>query len=140
MRETQKIKEAMGQTFVGDIGFSGKELAEIYEFAGNIIRSKKHLAIEDDEIIFVAMVNAIKDWKSDEETFWECIYKTLIGDGSRPYNTLIGVIDRLGRREKFYIYPKDRSGIMPHYWHTHLLHVALRKHFLNYVGGWLRML
>lgn len=100
MRETQKIKEAMGQTFVGDIGFSGKELAEIYEFAGNIIRSKKHLAIEDDEIIFVAMVNAIKDWKSDEETFWECIYKTLIGDGSRPYNTLTGVIDRLGAQGK----------------------------------------
>lgn len=64
---------------------SFQETLTLYDFVGNLLRSydsrSGNLPQRFDELIFIAMVNATKTWKTDEDTFWECIYKKLIGTG-----------------------------------------------------------
>ena len=102
-----KISEAMNETFVGNYVFSDEELARIYDFTGCLLRNYdggwgNSISQGYDQLVFVAMVNAVKTWKSDEDTVWDCIYKKLIGSyGSQKiYTYLTGVIDRLGKRGK----------------------------------------
>ena len=115
-----KISEAMNETFVGNYVFSDEELAQIYEFAGERLRNYNCGLIGYDQLIFVAMVNAVKTWRSDEDTFWDCIYKKLIGSyGSQKiYTYLTGVIDRLGKRGKIMYL----SGCTKRYYATILAH------------------
>lgn len=102
-----KISEAMNETFVGNYVFSDEELARIYDFTGYLLCNYdcgrgNSIPQRYDQLIFVAMVNSVKTWKSDENTFWNCIYKKLIGtNGSHKiYTYLTGVIDRLGKHSK----------------------------------------
>ena len=74
-----KISEAMNETFVGNYVFSEEELAQIYEFAGEQLRNYSGSLMGYDQLMFVAMVNAVKTWKSDEDRFWDCIGRKLIG-------------------------------------------------------------
>ena len=120
-----KIREAMNETFVGNYLFSDEELARVYEFTGRLLRSydgnRGNIILPKyDELVFVAMVNAVKTWKSDEDTFWDCIYKKLIGSyGSQKiYTYLTSVIDRLGKSDKI-IY---LSGCAKRYYATILAH------------------
>lgn len=120
-----KISEAMNATFVGNYVFSDEELARIYDFTGCLLRNYdgswgNSIWQGYDELVFVAMVNAVKTWKSDEDTFWDCIYKKLIGSyGSQKiYTYLTGVIDRLGKRGKIMYL----SGCTKRYYATILAH------------------
>lgn len=120
-----KISEAMNETFVGNYVFSDEELARIYDFTGCLLRNYdggwgNSISQGYDQLVFVAMVNAVKTWKSDEDTFWDCIYKKLIGSyGSQKiYTYLTGVIDRLGKRGKIMYL----SGCTKRYYATILAH------------------
>ena len=120
-----KISEAMNETFVGNYVFSDEELARVYDFTGCLLRNYdggwgNTISQEYDQLVFVAMVNAVKTWKSDEDTFWDCIYKKLIGSyGSQKiYTYLTGVIDRLGRHGKIMYL----SGCTKRYYATILAH------------------
>lgn len=120
-----KIGEAMKETFVGNYVFSDEELARVYDFTGCLLRNYDSgwgniISQGYDELVFVAIVNAVKTWKSDEDTFWDCIYKKLIGSyGSQKiYTYLTGVIDRLGKRGKIMYL----SGCTKRYYATILAH------------------
>ena len=120
-----KISEAMNETFVGNYVFSDEELARIYNFTSCLLRNYdsgygNSISQGYDQLIFVAMVNAVKTWKSDEDTFWDCIYKKLIGkEGSQKlYLYLTGIIDRLGRHKKIMYL----SGCTKRYYATILAH------------------
>lgn len=120
-----KISEAMNETFVGNYVFSDEELARVYDFTGYLLRNYdggwgNSISQGYDQLVFVAMVNAVKTWKSDEDTFWDCIYKKLIGSyGSQKiYTYLTGVIDRLGRHGKIMYL----SGCTKRYYATILAH------------------
>lgn len=120
-----KISEAMKETFVGNYVFSDEELARIYDFTGCLLRNYdggwgNTISQGYDQLVFVAMVNAVKTWRSDEDTFWYCIYKKLIGSyGSQKiYTYLTGVIDRLGRHGKIMYL----SGCTKRYYATILAH------------------
>jgi len=119
-----KISEAMNETFVGNYVFSDEELAQIYEFAGEQLRNYSGSLMGYDQLMFVAMVNAIKTWKSDEDRFWDCIGRKLIGVDNfiriypQLYNYLTGVIERLGIQKKI-IY---LSGCAKRYYATILAH------------------
>ncbi len=120
-----KISEAMNETFVGNYVFSDEELARVYDFTGCLLRNYdggwgNSISQGYDELVFVAMVNAVKTWKSEEDTFWDCIYKKLIGSyGSQKiYTYLTSVIDRLGKRGKIMYL----SGCTKRYYATILAH------------------
>lgn len=120
-----KISEAMDKTFVGDYVFSNEELARIYDFTSCLLRNYdsgygNSISQRYDQLVFVAMINAVKTWKSDEDTFWDCIYKKLIGKkGSQKlYLYLTGIIDRLGRYKKIMYL----SGCTKRYYATILAH------------------
>ena len=120
-----KIGEAMKETFVGNYVFSDEELSRVYDFTGCLLRNYDGgwgniISQGYDELVFVAMVNAVKTWKSDEDTFWDCIYKKLIGSyGSQKiYTYLTGVIDRLGKHGKIMYL----SGCTKRYYATILAH------------------
>lgn len=120
-----KISEAIKETFVGNYVFSEDELAGVYDFVGGLLRNYdtargSSISSEYDAIIFIAMVNAVKSWKSDEDTFWDCIYKKLMGtQGSQKvYLYFTGVIDRLGNSGKILYL----SGCTKRYYATVLAH------------------
>ncbi|MCH5323868.1 MAG: hypothetical protein J1E39_01520 [Eubacterium sp.] len=121
----QKVSEAIQEDFVGNCVFSDDELAIMYDFTGNLLRNYdsgwgNSISQGYDQLVFVAMVNAVKTWKSDEDTFWDCIYKKLIGtSGSQKiYIYLTSVIERLGKNGKI-IY---LSGCTKRYYATILAH------------------
>lgn len=98
-----KINAAINEDFVGNYVFSDMELTQIYDFTGRLLRNYdgaygNTIPPRYDQLIFVAMVNAAKAWKSDKDTFWDCICKKLIGTaGSQKiYNYLTDVICKLG--------------------------------------------
>ncbi len=122
----KKITEAMTCKFVGDYCFSDGELSEIYSRAGKSLREYEFgyidkISVFDYETIFVAMVNSVKNWSSDEDTFWTHIAKTLVGTekcSAKTYNVLTGAIDSLGTKNKI-IY---LNGERKRYYATILAH------------------
>lgn len=121
----QKVALAMKEEFVGNYVFSDDELSEIYDFTGKLLRNYdcgwgNSVSQINDPLVFVAMVNAVKTWKSDEDTFWDCIYKKLIGTaGSQKiYLYLTSVIERLGKAGRIMYL----SGCTKRYYATILAH------------------
>lgn len=120
-----KANEALNENFVGNYCFSDIELEDIYNNTNKLLRDYEcsrgnSVSEEYDELVFVAMVNAAKTWVSDEDTFWNSIYKKLIGScGSQKiYTYLTGVIDRLGKNGKIMYL----SGCTKRYYATILAH------------------
>ena len=113
----QKIARAMEQEFVGNFVFSDEEISQMFEFAGTVLRNYdtgfgNSISQSYDEWLFVAMVNAIKTWNSDESSFWECIFKKLLGysNSQKIYLHLTKVIERLGSAKKiFYVVPRREA-------------------------------
>lgn len=121
----QKVALAMQEDFVGNHMFSDDELSKIYDFTGKLLRSYEcgwgnSISQSNDPLVFVAMVNAVKTWKSDEDTFWDCIYKKLIGTvgSQKVYVYLTSVIERLGKAGKIMYL----SGCTKRYYATILAH------------------
>jgi len=100
----KKVSQAIKQPLVGETIFSEEESTSLYSYVGGILReyiygASTRISSLNDEIIFVAMVNAVKEWASDESTFWSRITKILIGTTDCPqklYKALTEIIDRLG--------------------------------------------
>lgn len=120
-----KVTDAMAEDFIGNYVFLVEDLEKIYDFTRNFLRryDKKwinKIPTEYDELVFVAMVNAIKEWSANEDTFWEHIYKKLIGTSAsqKIYSYLTNVIERLGNNKKI-IY---LSGCTKRYYATILMH------------------
>lgn len=79
-----KVNEALKEFFVGNYCFSDIELEDIYNHTNKLLRDYEcsrgnSVSEKYDELVFVAMVNAAKVWKTDEDRFWDCIYKKLSG-------------------------------------------------------------
>lgn len=104
---TKKIDEAMKCRFVGDVIFTDDELAKMYAYANSLLRSYDYgytssLLPLEDNLLFVAMVNATKSWRADEDRFWTCIAKVLLGTedcSQKVYDYLTKLIARLGKRK-----------------------------------------
>ena len=106
-----KIAKAIEQDYVGNFVFSEEELTELYSCVGKILReylygSSSRISLLHDEIVFVAMVNASKNYSKEtgEKRFWKFLSKQLIGIDSdcpqRLYKALTEIIDRLGSTGK----------------------------------------
>lgn len=106
-----KISTAMANTFVGNFIFLQDELTVLYDDIGYKLRS---LATErgnvlsqvDYDELFVALVNLAKEWDSDENAFFEYIYKKLLGTSmptGKVYNQIILAINNLARRNKIFL-------------------------------------
>lgn len=102
----KKIDEAIKCLFVGDIIFTEDELAKIYAKANSLLRNydygyTSYISFLEDNLLFVAMVNATKVWHADEDRFWTCIARTLLGTeecSQKVYHYLTDLIARLGRK------------------------------------------
>lgn len=106
-----KISTAMSNAFVGNFIFSQDELTVLYDDIGYKLRS---LATErgnvlsqvDYDELFVVLVNLAKEWDSDENAFFEYIYKKLLGTSiptGKVYNQIILAINNLARRNKIFL-------------------------------------
>lgn len=105
MEETlkQKVLRALKRPLVGDYVFSEVELNELYRELGNILRRLEEtkgcsLGKSYDEIVFVALVNACKEWNSDDDTFFGYIFKKFLGSNefhAKSYKYIQDVIDRV---------------------------------------------
>ena len=102
----KKIDEAMKCQFVGEVIFTEDELAKIYARANSVLRSydfghSSYVSSIEENLLFVAMVNATKVWHADEDRFWTCISRTLLGTeecSQKVYHYLTELIARLGKR------------------------------------------
>lgn len=120
-----QINEAMKETFVGNYVFSDEALSRIYDFSGNMLRTIDNdwgntIPQGYDQLVFVAMVNAAKNWNADENSFWDYICKRLIGsdNSQKIYTYLTGVINRLGKHGQIMFL----SGCKKRYYATVLAH------------------
>lgn len=103
----KKIDEAIKCQFVGDVIFTEDELAKIYAKANSLLRNfdygfLSNISTAEDNLLFLAMVNATKLWNADEDRFWTCIARTLLGTeecSQKVYHYLTDLIARLGRRK-----------------------------------------
>lgn len=105
-----KIREALSQPFVGDFFFSPDDLEEIYlETSIKLDCVSKErgatLSALDYDMVFVALVNLIKEWLPDSDTFWEYIFKKLGIDSyqQKIYSQVTNVVDRLAIKNKIFI-------------------------------------
>ena len=102
----KKIDEALKCQFVGEVIFTEDELAKIYARANSLLRNYDYgyascISSLEDNLLFVAMVNATKVWHADEDRFWTCIARTLLGTeecSQKVYHYLTDLIARLGRK------------------------------------------
>lgn len=121
----QKVSDALKEKFVGNYCFTDEELNNIYNHTNKLLRNYEYsrgnsVPEEYDGLVFVAMVNAAKVWKTDEDRFWDCICKKCSGtQGSQKlYLYLTNVIDRLGRHGRILYL----SGCTKRYYATILAH------------------
>ena len=106
-----KIYEAMKENFVGNYIFQECEISLIYEETGKILRRAvqygETVSSSNYEIIFVALVNLAKEWNSDEDTFYQNVYKKLIGSNyseGKIYNLFVSIIKKLHERNKIFLF------------------------------------
>lgn len=106
-----KISLAMKEDFVGNYVFTDEELTSIYNDAGFVLRRiggewGADLSRMDFELIFVALVNLAKEWNSDEDAFFDFIYRRLLGSmfgGGKIYNQIVRVIKSLSTSGKIFM-------------------------------------
>ena len=104
-----KIQKAFNRDFIGDYIFSEEELAEINSRASVLLRAyywdrlQLPITLSDERLIFIALVNAVKNWDSDSNTFWEQVHLKLLGssyfDSQKIDNFIRQIINSLGNRD-----------------------------------------
>lgn len=102
----QKIKEAMKLPLVGDYVFTEDDLNELYQKTGNLfqtLESKRGDILETryDDLVFVSIVNACKEWTSEEDTFFGNIFRKFVGSDEflhKTYNYLRNMMERVSKR------------------------------------------
>ena len=107
-----KIDKAMMCSFVGSYIFTDEELSVIYDDVGQIFRraiisfGENISSLYYDEI-FVALVNLAKEWDSEEDAFFDFIYRRLLGtsDGrGKAYNQIVLALQRLYDKNKIFMF------------------------------------
>lgn len=105
-----KISLAMDEDFVGNYIFTDEELNSIYNDAGFILRRiagerGTDLSRIDFDLIFVALVNLAKEWHSDDDAFFDFIYRRLLGsiDSGKIYSQIVSVIKNLNAVGKIFM-------------------------------------
>lgn len=101
-----KIQKALGLSLVGDYVFSEDELNKLYQETGYILRKLEsergdNLGSRYDELVFVSIVNACKEWDSDEESFFGYLFRKFVDSDvflQKTYNYLCDVIIRVSKR------------------------------------------
>lgn len=107
-----KVNEAMKCPFVGSYIFTNEELSCLYDEVGRIIRS---VAYEWGETIstlyyneiFVALVNLAKEWAPEEDSFFEYVYRRLLGSNegnAKTYNQIVDVIQHLYKTNQIFLF------------------------------------
>lgn len=71
----KKVKEAIKEPIVGNYLFNANELEEIYSDAAILLQNFNGNNNDKNAVIFVALVNLTKEWKSEEDTFLDFIYR-----------------------------------------------------------------
>ena len=76
----------MQEKFVGNFEFTESELDDLFSLCKKVLKSYEigsisTISTERDSWFFVAMVNAIKRWNSEEEGFWDWIAGELLDLG-----------------------------------------------------------
>jgi len=109
----EKVHSAFCEPFVGNMVFSNDEMEELYSYVNHVLRQfintrGSTLSSMFDEYMFVAMVNACKEWNSEEETFFGYIYRKLLGSDEgtqKVYNYITEMLSRLssGKNSIFYL-------------------------------------
>lgn len=108
---SQKILEAFKNPIIGDYLFSENELASINRRVSqflSIIASERGSLVNEyyDELIFVAIVNAIKNWDAGSESLLDFIGRVFLGENKMPqkiYTYITNVINRLEVKDKIYV-------------------------------------
>lgn len=108
----EKIENAFEEQCVGNMVFSNEELEELYSYVNQTLRqfvNERGASLNSlfDKYMFVAMVNACKEWNSEEDTFFGHIYRKLLGsdDGNQKvYNYITEMLSRLSRGENGIFY------------------------------------
>lgn len=107
-----KINSAFKEDFVGNYVFSNGDLTSIYNEAGFVLKRVgkewgNDLSSDDFELVFVALVNLVKEWNSDDERCYDVIYKKLLGknfDGGKVYRQIVSVIENLNASGKIFMF------------------------------------
>lgn len=101
-----KVREAIKEPIVGNYLFSTEELEEIYSQAEILLQSFGCKKEDDYAIVFVALVNMTKEWKSEEDTFLDFIYRKFssnYGLYQNIYSNLRTTIISLFESKKIYM-------------------------------------
>ena len=77
-----KVREAIKEPIVGNYLFDADELEEIYNEAAVYLRTFTGKSEDKDAIVFVALVNMTKEWKSTEDAFLDFICRKFSSDFS----------------------------------------------------------
>ena len=107
-----KVNEAIKCSFVGSYIFTNEELSCLYDEVGGIIKS---VAYEWGETIstlyyneiFVALVNLAKEWAPEEDSFFEYVYRRLLGSNegnAKTYNQIVDVIQHLYKTNQIFLF------------------------------------
>ena len=75
-----KINDSIKEKFVGNTIFTNDELNEMYNLSSCILRNVANtwgstIKYSDYSLIFVTLVNIAKEWNSEEDAFFEYVYK-----------------------------------------------------------------
>lgn len=103
-----KINDSIKEKFVGNTIFTNDELNEMYNLSSCILRNVANtwgstIKYSDYSLIFVTLVNIAKEWNSEEDAFFEYVYKKLLlrefDDGNyvsgKIYTQLVNVITKV---------------------------------------------
>jgi len=106
-----KIENAYKEDFIGDVIFSDTELEKIFDKTSFELRRIKNeygatINFFDYKLIFIALINVTKEWNSNEDAFFDYVYKKLIGtdDGNgKIYKEICKIINKLSDYKFIYI-------------------------------------
>lgn len=102
-----KVEQAIHSYIVGDVIFNTEELEELYSAAEELIPSVFKYGFflngssKTINTIFVALVNACKDWGSSEDSFYDFLDKKFKGTYVSR-NLVVGIIDSFIKSKSVY--------------------------------------
>jgi len=103
----RKVQEALNEEFVGNYIFTEDELQLLYSYLRERLESYSRyygssMLKSDDALFFVAAVNVIKSWNSEDNTFLDYLFNSLAGEpnNGKLYQYFTSVINRLSDSNK----------------------------------------
>lgn len=107
-----KVYEAIKCPFVGSYIFTDEELSCLYDEVGGIIRSVAYewgetIPVTYYNEVFVALVNLAKEWAPEEDSFFEYVYRRLLGScegNGKIYTQIVNIIQRLNETNQIFLF------------------------------------